>query len=127
MLEIRSRLELGAMWLRWYVRRDDVSVAASFEGDYPNMRRLRVTEFCENRERFAGVNALKRETIEWYLRSFDANEIAFEGKSFRADGNWLIADGNHRAVALYVLDPPRFVARFAVVPPSPDDVRPGLA
>jgi len=38
------------------------------------MRRLRVAEFCENRDRFAGVDRLGGMKIDGFIKTFSAEE-----------------------------------------------------
>jgi hypothetical protein len=121
--------ELGALWLPWYVRRDDPhQLIYDIHRDHGVGLSLRVREAIEN----AVVRqALEEKTahgdhgpwshvdgIAWWRSRLEAGEPAGVIEAWPTPEGLLVEDGSHRSCALYELAQP-FELQVQVSPAPP--------
>jgi hypothetical protein len=133
-----DRDELGALWLRWYVHRDDPSEPvdlSTLQSQPDRARQLRVRDVADEQIWTAlsvpdpnQRDQSHTQRIEHYQdRYYKAEVVAFSAPAWITPEGPVLIDGAHRACAIYLLDPKTLDADVAPFP-LPEgflDVMPG--
>ena len=106
-----SKVELGDLWLRWYVHKDNNAINLGWEHEpRKDLQQLRVRDIANPdvwKSRGAqDVTQLVGQAagIEQYMYSFrDFSSVSFNLTCELSPEGFVIVDGSHRSCALYLL------------------------